>query len=184
MKNLITLDNNLLTVSPEALVIIEFSKIWKRDKTKAKEKALRELAYVYHTTDYQSIYRNYHPDIRNSKIRLDIFGDKNWMPDTIVILASDKYKQLQTTLSLELMDDVEFGLTQLRNYFRKFTVSDEDDDNGVAAKNFIANVKSMGDLVKGMKSLREEVEKELTDQMQLRGRSTIGRRELPPDRRG
>jgi hypothetical protein len=35
-----------------------------------------------------------------------------------------------------------------------------------------------------MKSLRDEAEKELTDQMQLRGGSTIGRRELPPDRRG
>jgi len=184
MKNLITLDNNALTISPEALVIIEFGKIWKRDKTKAKDRALKELAYIYHTVDYQSIYRNYHPDMRDSKIKLDIFGDKDWQPDTAVIFAADKYKELQTTLSLELMDDVEFGLTQLRNYFRKFTVADDDDDNGVAAKNFIANVKSMGDLVKGMKSLREEVEKELTDNMQLRGGSTIGRRELPPNRRG
>lgn len=184
MKNLITIDNNVLTISPEALVITHFSKIWKRDKTKAKDRALKELAYIYHKTDYQSIYRNYHPDMREGKIRLDIFGDNKWMPDTVIVLACDKYKQLQTTLSLELMDDVELGLTQLRSYFRKFTVSDEDDDNGVAAKNFIANVKAMGDLVKGMKSLREEVEKELTDQMQLRGGSTIGRRELPPGRRG
>jgi hypothetical protein len=42
----------------------------------------------------------------------------------------------------------------------------------------------MGDLVKGIKSLREEVEKELIDTMQMRGGSSVGTRELPPNRRG
>jgi hypothetical protein len=182
MKNLLELNNNVLTINPEALVIQEFHNIWKRDKTKAKERGLKELAYVYHTTDYQSIYRNYHPDIRESKIRLDIFNDKDWKPDTLIILAQDKYKSLQTTLSMEILDDAEIGLNKLRNYFRDIVF--DDDDNGTQAKNFIANVKALGDMVKGIKSLRDEVEKEITDKMQLRGGNVIGRRELPPDRRG
>jgi len=181
MKNLITLVNNVLTVSPEALVVEDFQAIWKRDKSKTKEKALKELAYVYHTTDYQSIYRNYHPDHRESKIKLDVFGKRDWEPDVMIKVAQSKYEELQTTLSMELLKDVEMGITKLRDYFRDAEF--EDDDDGRAAKNFIANVKAMGDLVKGIKSLKEEVEKELTDMMQLRGGSTIGRRELPPDRR-
>jgi len=82
---------------------------------------------------------------------------------------------------MELLRDVETGLTKLRDYFRDAEF--DDDDDGRAAKNFIANVKAMGDLVKGIKSLKEEVEKELTDKMQLRGGSRIGNRELPKDRR-
>ena len=182
MKNLLTLENNILRISPEALVVQEFHDIWKRDKSKTKDRALRELAFIYHTTDYQSIYRNYHPNNRESKIKLDIFKDKDWTPDTMIILAQDKYGNLQTTLSMELLNDVEMGLTKLRDYFREVDF-DEDETNGVAAKNFIANVKAMGDLVKGMKSLKEEVEKELSNNMQLRGGNTIGQRELPPDRR-
>lgn len=181
MKNLITLENNVLRISPEALVIQEFSIIWKRDKTKTKDRALKELAYVYHSTDYQSIYRNYHPHDRDSKIKTDIFADKEWMPDTVIIMAQDKYASLQTTLSLELMNDAEMGITKLRDYFKQVDFSE--DENGTAAKNFIANVKAMGDLVKGMKSLREEVEKELSDNMQMRGGSKIGLRELPKERR-
>ena len=84
---------------------------------------------------------------------------------------------------MELLADVELGLSKLRDYFRDIDFA-EDDTNGVAAKNFIANVKSMGELVKGMKTLKDEVEKELTDSMQLRGRDYIASRELPPDRRG
>ena len=182
MKNLITIENNVLRIAPEAALVSEFYDIWKRDKSKTKDKALRELAYVYHTTDYQSVYRNYHPSTRENKIRLDIFADRAWEPDKKIIEAQTKYRQLQTTLSMELLNDVEMGLTKLRDYFRD--VEFDEDDNGVAAKNFIANVQRMGDVVKGMKTLREEVEKELSNAMQLRGDATIGARELPRERRG
>lgn len=183
MKNLLEIQNGVLTISPEALVIKEFKKIWNRDRSTKKDKSLKELAYVYHTCDYQSIYRNYHIDTRDSKIKLDIFDDRAWTPDSAVNEALNKYTELQTTLSMQLLNDVELGLTKLRDYFRDVDF-DEDDTNGVAAKNFIQNVKAMGELVKGIKTLRDEVEKELTDNMQLRGRSEIASRELPPDRRG
>jgi hypothetical protein len=182
MKGLIILDNNVLRPAPEALLVEEFLTIWKRDKSKTKEKALKELAYVYHTTDFQSIYRNYHENMREGKIKLDLFKDREWSPDLAITLAQNKYASLQTTLSMELLNDVEAGLTTLRDYFRN--VDFEDDENGVAAKNFIQNVQKMGDVVKGIKSLREEVEKELSDNMQMRGGSKIGSRELPPDKRG
>ena len=82
---------------------------------------------------------------------------------------------------MQLLNDVEVGLAKLRNYFKD--VDFKDDENGTAAKNFIANVKAMGDMIKSHKSLRDEVEKELVDSMQLRGRSVVASRELPPDRR-
>ena len=164
-------------------MIKEFKKIWNRDRSTKKDKALKELAYIYHSGDYQSIYRNYHIDTRDAKIKLDIFDDRQWTPDKFINEALDKYRVLQTTLSMELLADVELGLSKLRDYFRDIDFA-EDDTNGVAAKNFIANVKSMGELVKGMKTLKDEVEKELTDNMQLRGRTEIASRELPPDRRG
>lgn len=162
-------------------MIKEFKVIWNRDRSTKKDKALTELAYVYHSCDYLSIYRNYHIDTRDTKIKLDIFNDREWKPDVKIVDAIAKYKTLQTTLSMQLLNDVELGLAKLRDYFRD--VDFDEDENGVAAKNFIQNVKSMGDLVKSLKTLREEVEKELMDNMQLRGRTQIGQRELPPERR-
>jgi chaperonin cofactor prefoldin len=183
VKNLIEINAGVLTISPEALMIKEFKKIWTRDRSTKKDRALKELAYVYHSTDYQSIYRNYHIDTRDSKIKLDIFDDRQWTSDNEINEALNKYQNLQTTLSMQLLNDVELGLSKLRDYFRDIEFAD-DDTNGVAAKNFIGNVKAMGELVKGIKTLRDEVEKELTDNMQLRGRTEIATRELPPDRRG
>lgn len=164
-------------------MIKEFKKIWNRDRSTKKDRALKELAYIYHTIDYQSVYRNFHIDTREDKIILDIFDDRQWKPDNEVNTAKNKYVDLQTTLSMQLLNDVEVGLTKLRDYFKDVEFAD-DDTNGVAAKNFISNVKSMGELVKSLKTLRDEVEKELTDNMQLRGRDQIASRELPPERRG
>lgn len=183
MKNLLEIEGGMLTVSPESLLIKEFKVIWNRDRSTKKERALIELAYIYHTVDFQSIYRNYHIDTRDAKVKLDLFNDRQWKPDIKVADGIMRYKELQTTLSMQLLDDVELGLTKLRDYFRDIDFS-QDDTNGMAAKNFIQNVKSMGELVKSLKTLRDEVEKELTDNMQLRGRSQIGSRELPPERRG
>lgn len=182
MKNLIELVNNTITIIPEALMIKEFKAIWDRDKSKSKDKALKDLAYVYHSTDFQSIYRNYHPSTRESKIKLDVYDDRDHEIDALIRDAQTKYRNLQTTYSMELLNDAEAGIDKLRTYFR--SVDFAEDDEGKAAKNFIANVKQLGELVKGLKSLREEVEKELSDQIQLRGGATIGKRELPPDRRG
>lgn len=181
MKNLLEIKQGVLNISPEALMIKEFKAIWNRDRSTKKDKALKELAYIYHSCDYLSIYRNYHIDTRDAKIKLDLFEDRTWNPDKKVEEAKEKYKSLQTSLSLQLLNDVEMGLTKLRDYFRDPDF--DEDENGVAAKNFIANVKSMGDMVKSVKTLREEVEKELMDNMQLRGRTEIGQRELPPNRR-
>ena len=163
-------------------MIKEFKKIWTRDRSQKKEKALKELAYIYHSADYQSIYRNYHIDTRDTKVKLDIFDDRLWKDDLEIRLAVEKYKELQTTLALQLLEDVEIALTTLRDYFRNVSF-EEDDTNGVAAKNLIMNIKQMGELVKGLKTLKDEVEKELTDNMQLRGRDQIASRELPPERR-
>jgi hypothetical protein len=181
MKNLLEIHKDVLTISPEALMIQEFKTIWNRDKSKSKDKAKKELAYVYHTIDYQSVYRNYHVDTRESKIRLDVMGKREWEPDEKIQQAQLKYAELQTTLSMQILMDIERGINKLRTYF--INANFDEDEDGRAAKNFIANVKEMGNLVKGVKALKEEVEKELTDAMQLRGQGSIGRRELPPERR-
>ena len=40
-----------IEISPQSLIIKEFKKLWARDKSKGKQKARTELAYVYYYTD-------------------------------------------------------------------------------------------------------------------------------------
>ena len=53
------LNKQLEINEPEILLVREFKALLDRDKTKRKEKATRELTYMYLAIDYKSIYSQY-----------------------------------------------------------------------------------------------------------------------------
>lgn len=44
---LLIVENNIVTISPEALLHQEYADIWNRDKSKNKLIATKELGYIY-----------------------------------------------------------------------------------------------------------------------------------------
>jgi len=175
--NLFSLAGGHVTFSTEALLIKEFKTLWDRDTSKTKEAAIEDMAYVYYLTDYKSAYKAYDEDARHSKIVKDIITRKNWKPDSKIDEAILKYKELQTTPSMGTLDDVESALTKIRMYFRNIDVTD--DDTGKKTQTLITNVKSIGDLIKGITSLRELVEKEISETQRIKGQGKLGMRETP-----
>lgn len=53
---LFKLEGYKLNISPEAFALLPFKKIWTRDKTSKKEKAIAELSYIYFMADPRSDY--------------------------------------------------------------------------------------------------------------------------------
>ena len=41
-------------IKPESLLIYPFSEIWKRDKSKDKSKAFKEITYIWFYSDFDS----------------------------------------------------------------------------------------------------------------------------------
>ena len=101
---LFDLKNSRVIISPEALLIPEFERLWRRDTSKNKEKALKELSYVYFTCDYKSPYLT---SMVRDKVRLvvakDFMKDTKSRPDPGMEEAIEKYKDLQVTASMRLL---------------------------------------------------------------------------------
>ena len=152
-----------LEINPHLLVIKEFKKLWTRDRSKNKASAQNELAYIYYWCSAKSPYRKYPNEERTDRIKEDIF-DKNpkWKPDQIVNDACIKYIELTTSIYMELLQDAVGAAQQLRKYFQIVNVEDMDEKGKpiYAAKDIIANMKSIGDAITGLKKLEEEVEKD------------------------
>ena len=74
-------------------MIKEFKKIWNRDRSTKKDKALKELAYIYHSGDYQSIYRNYHIDTRDATEKERVLN----VGDIIEVDRGDPHQLLSIT---------------------------------------------------------------------------------------
>ena len=52
--NLFEISEGQLQIQPEAYALRAFKVLWDRDKTKGKDKAIIELAFVYFMTDFKS----------------------------------------------------------------------------------------------------------------------------------
>lgn len=119
--NFFEIQNELPVLTAEARTIREFRAIIVRDKGtklvrgdadgREKRFAIKELAYIYWSCDWRSIFlRNYSEEQRHKKIvdRLELPED--WKPDKIVDDAMTYYIWEQDTASLKALQDTEAGL--------------------------------------------------------------------------
>jgi hypothetical protein len=173
---LIQLQHNKPIPEPECLTIKAFAKIYDRDRTKGKEVAIQELAYIYFMADYTSIYHAYEPELRDEKIIEDTISIEGWKPDDDIKEAILKYKELQETPTMGLLRDAKTAIDKIRSYLRNVDI--RLDKTGKISQTLISNIKSLGDLVKGLNTLEDQVKKELSD-VRIRGGIEAGEREIP-----
>lgn len=75
-------------VAPEALTLKPFKKIWDRDKSKTKEKAVLEFSFLYFYCDPRSDYQYIADDNdRMEAVKEGIGFDKDWKPDIVLKAA-------------------------------------------------------------------------------------------------
>lgn len=174
-------DRNVI-VSPEALLIPEFQAIWKRDKTKDKLKAMRELSYVYFVCDYKSPYRSSLTLNRlESMVAKDFMKDEAYAPDPKISAAVDKYKELQKTPSMMLLDASLKTVHNLIDYLQNVDLQERDKNDRPIYKpsDVTSSLKNIGGIVESLSKVRESVEKEMSEQATLRGHRKKGNREDP-----
>jgi hypothetical protein len=163
---------NTVIIKPATLLIKEFKDIVQRDSDSKKPEAIKELAYVYFTADYKSVYLSYASDERESVIIEDIFGTKSkWTPDEVVKRAVDKYRKLQETPSIRLVQSAHEAIEELINYY-KAVDSAATDRMGRFKYDMTKVTKSIGDLSKVAESLDKleiKIKRELQESVKARG---------------
>ena len=85
-----------ITIDPEAMLLKPFKKIWNRDKTASKDKAMMELGFIYFFCDIRSDYQ-YIVDLeeRKNAIKLGEGMLDTWEPDNIVNEAIEFYNSFK-----------------------------------------------------------------------------------------
>ncbi len=167
---LFDIEGGHLVLNPTNLYIPEFRKIWDRDKTKGKHRAMDELAYIVFLCSFNSKnpYNAYAHNIKESKVRQDTIKKE---PDKIISDGIKRYKELQKTASSKLVEAAIKAADVLADYFGE--VKKED------AGEILRNMEKLGGAVKTLESLKKQLEKEQLEASAIRGGSEIGSYELP-----
>ncbi len=179
---LFDLKARVVIVSPEALLIPEFKDLWSRDKSKDKLKAYRELSYVYFISDYKSPYRSsLTEDKLHEVVAKDFMKDEKYKACPKVLAAIDKYKELQKTPSMLLLDASVQTVHKLINYLQDIDLNERDKSDKPIYKpsDVTSSLKNIGGIVESLAKVRESVEKEVSEQATLRGHRKKGNREDP-----
>ena len=182
MKDLFDLKDRRVTFSPQALEIPELKIIWDTDKTKDKSKAVTKLSYIYFLCDYKSPYvLSVPPESLKSTVGRDFMKDEDYEPDVKMILAIKKYKELQRTPSMGLLEASTVSIHKLSSYLRSVDLDERDRGGKPLYKpSDVTNaLKSIGGIVESLNKVREQIEKETIKKGILRGQRKKGNREDP-----
>ncbi len=180
---LFDIENDRLVINPTNLYIPPFRQIWERDKSKGKEKAHNEIAYVTFLCNLsrRNPYNSYPEREKDGKIKKDLFGKADWQPDELVQKAIQKYNEMQRTTNSRLLQSAKDGAQKLADYFDQvdFNAIDNYGRPRYSAKEYAANLKEVGNIVKSLTQLEKQVEKEQLEASEARGGSEIGLYEVP-----
>lgn len=147
MKDLLTLAEGKVEPSPYALTIPEFTKL-----------SINELSFIYFFVDHRSSYSAYEASEREEILIKDL--KVSITPK--LKAAVDKYKELSETHAIKLLKSARISVTKLEKYFENIDLT-EMDENGrliYQAKDLVANLSKMGDVVEGLDKLEELVKKQ------------------------
>lgn len=166
---LFDIEGGHLVLNPTNLYIPEFRKIWDRDKTKGKHKAMDELAYIVFLCSFNSKnpYNAYAHTIKEAKVRQDTIQTE---PNKLILDGVKRYKELQKTASSKLVEAAIKAADVLADYFGE--VKKED------AGEILRNMEKLGGAVKTLESLKRQLEKEQLEASAIRGGSEIGPYEI------
>lgn len=155
-----------VVISEEAYALKPFRKLWDRDKSKDKLKAVLELSFVYFMEDPASDYQYLVDREERAKSIIEAEGFKEgWAPDKAVEEAMQFYSSFKTTSAL-ILEDTRYAADNLRKSLRKIDLEATDEKGRpiytVAA--ILSAIKQVPELVKGLTEAERAIAKEMTEQ--------------------
>lgn len=176
MKAFEMTDNNL-QVSPEIWGLLPFKKILKRDKSRLKEKAFKEMLFIYYYCDIRSDYMYImNNEDKASEIVKDI-GLKDFKFDKVIEDAVKFYEERSTSIIEELYKSTLKSAQDIADYLKATNelLKERTVSGGTVTKiTDIVNAQNkLPEIMKNLKTAYQEVIKEKQD---LEGRHSGNRK--------
>lgn len=160
-----------LTISEEAMLLKPFKALWKRDKNRNKENALRELGFIYFMEDPRSDYQVYtDQEERAKQIKLGEGISEDWEPDGLVEEARVFYSSFKSASAL-LAEDIRYAIDKLRIKMRTMDL-DALDDKGkpiYSIDSYTRTIKQIPDLIISLDEAEKAIAREIVSSDKVRG---------------
>jgi hypothetical protein len=154
------------------LLIPEFKKIWDRDTSKNKDKATKELAYIYFVGDYKSEYNIYGIEKRTMVCK-EVMEDPGYVSDDEMEKAIKKYMILQETSSMRYLRSIRDTVDSIIKFNDALKFDSDKDAKTYNPSLATKALKDVGSIVEDLEKWEKKVYGE-EDQMAIRGGGKVG----------
>ena len=171
---------------PELLLVDEFKalidnkrNVCKEDKTgKQHLKAFKEFTYIWLALDWQSLYADYSEQERHHEALKDSGITEEEFNDPLFRAACRKYRQLQrATRSIKVLQAAQLTVDKFIDYFTNIDPEERDEQTGkpiYKVKDIMTEISSLDKVLDELKTLEEQVKKEISEKSKLRAGATEG----------
>lgn len=160
-----------ITISEEALALIPFKKIWTRDRSANKNRAISELGFIYFMADPRSDYQYIiDEESRKTSIKEGEGLPSDWEPDNLVLEAMEFYKTFKPASAL-LLEDTRVAIDKLRTLLREIDLGAVDNKGKpiYTLNTITATIKQIPSLVKDLNEAETAIAKEIAQSNKVRG---------------
>ena len=160
-----------ITISEEALVLTPFKRIWTRDRSANKNRAISELGFIYFMADPRSDYQYIiDEESRKTSIKEGEGLPTDWEPDELVLEAIEFYKTFKPASAL-LLEDTRVAVDKLRTLLREIDLGAVDDKGKpiYTLNTITATIKQIPALVKDLNEAEAAIAKEIAQSNKVRG---------------
>jgi hypothetical protein len=156
-------------VRPDLLVLSPFREIYAKDKSKTKEKAVKDLSFVYFYSYYKSPYSVYaDPERRKKEVCKAVYRDEQYPVSKEVLDACNEFEKLHETVSMKLLKAAKSGALKLSDYFEETVANPALGDDQIT--NLSRNLEKIGKIIESLDKLEDKVKREQATNTKIRGR--------------
>ncbi len=180
MAFLFQVNNKVVFPNTETLLIYPFKNIWERDKSKGKERALEDFAYIEFITSMKKSnpYRQYPENKKDEIIRKSVITKKNWRIDKLIKeginYLIEFQKKASTTYSYYM--SAKRAAEKMQDFFNDVDINERNVKTGNPIYKPGDITRALNDTEKvlgNLKALEKKVEEELYEETKNRSDKKI-----------
>ena len=170
---LFDLKNYALTISEEAYALKPFKAIWNRDKTKTKDIAIAELAFIFYLEDFRSDFADILNDVlRRAEVQVNVALPSDWKEDSVVKEAREFYKKrTEEVIAITYLKNAKHAVNEISEFLGNVD-SSEKDSKGKFVYDVVKVKQVIGDsasLIENLNNLEKIVKRDLEEAADVRG---------------
>ncbi len=178
-----TLRDGVLTVDDNLWGLEKFKKILKRDKSRDKDRSLKEMLFIYYYSDIKSDYLIIDSKFRIEEIKKDIGLPEDWKIDSVLQEAIDFYEERSLTVVGKLYKNALAAANDISEYLTKTKeLLEERDERGkpvTTLTTIVGGISKIKTVMQDLKAAEKELIKErIETEGKMKGKQSMGMFEL------